>query len=69
MLGTQLPGGKDTGSCHLWAEVNTIAMKSGRVGKPQFKTKPKHSCLPLTSSDMTSNKYHKPKVNMFTQTE
>lgn len=57
------------------AEVNTVAVECGRMENPQFKTNPhfktnpKHSCLPLTYSAMTSNKDHKPKVNMFTQTE
>lgn len=66
----QLPRGEEsTGSHHLGAEVNAVAVESGRMGKPQFKTNPKLSCLPLTYSDVTSNKDHKPKVSMFTQTE
>lgn len=50
-------GGKDKCCC------------CSRMGKPQFETNPKHSHFLLTYSNMTSNKDHKPKVNMFAQTE
>lgn len=62
----QLPRGEDTGCRHLGVEVNAAAVESARMGKPQFEN-PKHSCRPLTYSDTTSNKDHKPKVNVFTQ--
>lgn len=65
----RLPRGEDTGSHHFGAEVNAVAVEGGWMGKPQFETNPKHSHLPLTYSDMTSNKDHKPKVDVFTQTE
>lgn len=65
----QPPGGEDTGSHHLGAEINAAVVENSRMGKPQFETNPKHSHFPLTYSNMTSNKDHKPKVNMFAQTE
>lgn len=65
----QRPRGEDTGSRHLGAEINAAVVENSRIGKPQFETNPKHSHLPLTYSDVTSNRDHKPKVNMFVQTE
>lgn len=64
-----VPEGKILAAVIWGAEINAAVVENSRIGKPQFETNPKHSHLPLTYSDVTSNRDHKPKVNMFVQTE